>query len=147
AVLKGKNWDEATLEQRRRVRLQRLERENYTAIPEFDNLTIAVESSAQGQKRPGRPRSVFSALKQNTSAIVIGTGDEGLKRANRKETQLLAARKKTLADVIDEETQKASAACARNGSADADESIERLNVYYYMTCIATPTQGQSPVPP
>ncbi|KAJ1799856.1 Zinc finger HIT domain-containing protein 1 [Coemansia sp. RSA 2399] len=148
AALKGgKGWDEATLEQRRRVRLQRLERENYTAIPEFDNLTITVDSATQGQKRPGRPRSAFSAPKQNSSAIVIGTGDEGLKRANRKETRLLVARKKTLADIIDEETQQASALRARNGSVDTDVPAEMLNVYYYMTCVATSVQGQSPSPP
>ncbi|KAJ2089175.1 Zinc finger HIT domain-containing protein 1, partial [Coemansia sp. RSA 986] len=140
----GENWDEATLEQRRHVRLQRLERENYIAIPEFDNLTVTVDSATQGSKRQGRPRSVFSAPKQNSSAIVIGTGDEGLKRANRRETQLLAARKKTLADIIDEETQQASALCARN---DSDEPTEKLNVYYYMTCVTTPEQGQSPRSP
>ncbi|KAJ2042455.1 hypothetical protein GGI08_007710, partial [Coemansia sp. S2] len=84
----GYYWDKSTLEQRRRNRLQILERDNYNAQPEFDNMPIIAEG--ESLKRPGRPRSDYSVPKPSTS-IVVGTSEEGLKRVNRKETRQLAA--------------------------------------------------------
>ncbi|KAJ2472347.1 hypothetical protein GGI02_001637, partial [Coemansia sp. RSA 2322] len=122
----GFHWDKSTLEQRRRARLQRLERDNYTALPEFDNMAIAAEGEGTA-KRPGRPRSEFSAPKPNTLTIVVGTAEEGLKRANRKETRQLAAHRRTFADVLANETDGDAAKCH-----GANESS---NTYYYLTCI------------
>ncbi|KAI9505445.1 hypothetical protein BX070DRAFT_232620 [Coemansia spiralis] len=141
-TLSGRNWDESTLEQRRRARLQRLERENYTAIPEFDNLMLTVDNASHGPKRPGRPRSSLSAPKPNASTIVIGTGEEGLKRVNRKDTQLLALQKKTLADIISGEAQ--SFTFARGSASNSKEMpADNPKTFYYMTCTALPALDQS----
>ncbi|KAJ2415940.1 hypothetical protein GGI10_001335, partial [Coemansia sp. RSA 2530] len=94
----GYYWDKTTLEQRRRARLQILERDNYNALPDFDNMPI-VSGTESLVKRPGRPRSDFSAPKPSTS-IIVGTSEEGLKRANRKETRLLAAQRRTFSDML-----------------------------------------------
>ncbi|KAI7822797.1 hypothetical protein BX661DRAFT_187190, partial [Kickxella alabastrina] len=135
------HWDKSTLEQRRRTRLQMLERENYTTLPEFENMLIAVENTATtsntGLRRPGRPpRSGISTPKPNSSVVIIGSGDEGLKRANRKETRALAAQKMTFADALAAETDRA--AVTPNLSSAS---------YYYLTCIALPTRGSQPPPP
>ncbi|KAJ2336385.1 hypothetical protein GGI00_000862, partial [Coemansia sp. RSA 2681] len=101
----GYYWDKSTLEQRRRTRLQTLERDNYNAQPEFDSMPIIAEGETI-TKRPGRPRSDYSAPKANTSAIVVGTGDEGLKRINRKETRQLAAQRRTFTDILAKEMEE-----------------------------------------
>ncbi|KAJ2716110.1 Zinc finger HIT domain-containing protein 1 [Coemansia spiralis] len=57
----GYHWDQATIEQRKRARLQRLESENYTNIPELDT-ELAADSMRQGKAaaqplRPWRKKS------------------------------------------------------------------------------------------
>ncbi|KAJ2772291.1 Zinc finger HIT domain-containing protein 1 [Coemansia nantahalensis] len=57
----GYHWDQATIEQRKRARLQRLESENYTSIPELDT-ELAADSAKQGKAvaqplRPWRKKS------------------------------------------------------------------------------------------
>ncbi|KAJ2833964.1 hypothetical protein GGI24_000606, partial [Coemansia furcata] len=114
----GYYWDKSTLEQRRRTRLQILERDNYNALPEFDNMPIVAEGESLA-KRPGRPRSDYSAPKVNTTSIVVGTSDEGLKRVNRKETRQLAAQRRTFADLLAKES-------------DGSNTL-------YLTCITAPS--------
>ncbi|KAJ2874087.1 hypothetical protein GGH93_002678, partial [Coemansia aciculifera] len=119
----GYYWDRSTLEQRRRTRLQILERDNYNAQPEFDNMPIVAEG--ESLKRPGRPRSDYSAPKPSTS-IVVGTSEEGLKRVNRKETRQLAAQRRTFADLLAKEPD--------DGGSNA----------LYLSCITAPSVGNQP---
>ncbi|KAJ1644297.1 hypothetical protein LPJ64_004019 [Coemansia asiatica] len=130
-------WDKTTLEQRRRARLQMLERENYTMLPDFESMPIA--SDVSNTKRQGRPpRTPSSAPKARLSKIVISTADEGLKRANRKETRALAAQKVSFADILASET-----GCEATSHSDKDKTSPS---YYYLTCIATPQQGSISAP-
>ncbi|KAI8319703.1 hypothetical protein GQ54DRAFT_264842 [Martensiomyces pterosporus] len=117
--LKGYHWDETTLSQRKRTRLQRLERENYVPLPEFDSMTIAVSTAT------------------SSSVIIIGTGDEGLKRMNRRETQRLVAQKQTFADVLAKETDSAA---NDYQNANGDSGLAAFN---YLTCISTPAAAES----
>ncbi|KAJ2745083.1 hypothetical protein GGI20_002457, partial [Coemansia sp. BCRC 34301] len=140
----GYYWDKSTLEQRRRTRLQTLERDNYNAQPEFDNLPILSQGAISlATKRPGRPRSDYSAPKpSNTSAIIVSTGDdEGAtpsKRRNRKETRQLAAQRRTFADILAREMEDAAKCGGRRCESEN-------NTFYYLTCITAPTVGSQPV--
>ncbi|KAJ2461024.1 hypothetical protein GGF42_000467, partial [Coemansia sp. RSA 2424] len=85
-------------------------------------------------KRPGRPRSDYSAPRANTSAIVVGTGDEGLKRINRKETRQLAAQRRTFTDILAKEMEEGA----------KRQSKSESNTFYYLTCITAPALGSQP---
>ncbi|KAJ2900661.1 Zinc finger HIT domain-containing protein 1 [Coemansia aciculifera] len=130
----GYYWDKTTLEQRRRTRLQTLERENYNSQPDFDSLPIIAQGEST-TKRPGRPRSDYSLPKANTSTIVVGTADEGLKRVNRKETRQLAAQRRTFADILAKEMED---------SAKNHQHQSETNTFHYLTCITAPTLGTQP---
>lgn len=134
----GYYWDKSTLEQRRRARLQRLEKDNYTQLPEFDNITIAVEAPKRNARgEPGKADSPHTnaagMVRSSTSAITIGTADEGLKRLNRKETRQLALQRRTFADMVVRETDR---------SATRTAGDQESNTYYYLTCLASP--GDTP---
>ncbi|KAJ2274475.1 hypothetical protein EV176_002994, partial [Coemansia sp. RSA 451] len=86
----GYYWDKSTLENRRRTRLQLLERDNYTPITDFDNQILAQSLLAKHTKRSSissPPSSTFN-------------------RANRKETRFLISQKLTLADIQAAEMQR-----------------------------------------
>ncbi|KAJ1730346.1 Zinc finger HIT domain-containing protein 1 [Coemansia biformis] len=78
----GYHWDQATIVQRQRARLQRLESENYTSIPELDS-ELAADSARHG--------------KAATQSL----------RAKRKKSRHLMQRR-TLADILTMEMDQAA---------------------------------------
>ncbi|KAJ1849636.1 Zinc finger HIT domain-containing protein 1 [Coemansia sp. RSA 2703] len=117
-------WDASTLLQRRRTRVQMLERENHTTLPDFDHLHLASAASAHASK----------------TKIAISSAAEGLKRRDRKETRALALRPLSFADLLATESQNAS---ARSDSVDSTY----IPTYHYLSCTTLPTIGSKGTPP